>query len=173
MANIGQSGAGVLTTPVARRRRPRPNTIRRLLPQPDSTVSWYASTPATRLEAWTSYFKTLLHRDPPPAVTEKPWLKCEAAHRFQAKLSGVNAFLWPRRLTLDQLQMTLRKGNSKPSPGPDRWEKWLLKQAGDDFLEIIVELLNYTIQHNHFPPRIKQISFPPLYKRGASTDPRN
>lgn len=80
---------------------------------------------------------------------------------------------WPRMMTEQDFQLVLNKGNRRPSPGPDHWEKWALKQTSADFREILRTLCNYTIAHNYFPDRLKQNYISPLYKRNDETDPNN
>lgn len=130
-----------------------------------------AATPAARLEAFTVYQEKLLDHAEPPHV-DKDWLNSEEGHRIRADLQQT-PFEWPRLMSMGDLKYTLFKGNPKPSPGPDGWEKWALRHAGDKFLEVILALVNFCLSTNYFPPRLKQNFLAPLYKRGDLTDPRN
>lgn len=141
-------------------------------PGPDPPAAVLASTSKARLDVWTDYLEVLLHRDEKPDG-DKPWLRSEACARYREANRGANGFEWPRVMNLDDLYEVLRKGNSKPSPGPDGWEKWALKQSGSDFLTLVLRLCNYTIVNNYFPPPLKENYISPLYKRGDVTDPRN
>jgi hypothetical protein len=61
----------------------------------------------------------------------------------------------------------LGKGNARPAPGPDRWEKWFIKPLFDTSLTLILHLLNYEILHSHFPAPVKPSTISPIFKRGS------
>ena len=66
-------------------------------------------------------------------------------------------------------QNLLRKGNSRPTPGPDGWEKWFLRHITDDSLSIILRLLNFIISNSHFPSCTKHTNISTIHKRGPNT----
>ncbi|GJE96473.1 hypothetical protein PsYK624_126700 [Phanerochaete sordida] len=67
----------------------------------------------------------------------------------------------------------LRKGNSRPSPGPDLWEKWCTKSLSDTSLALVLDLVNYEIVHSHFPASVKPATMSTIFKRGSRTDLSN
>ncbi|KJA14059.1 hypothetical protein HYPSUDRAFT_173712 [Hypholoma sublateritium FD-334 SS-4] len=46
-------------------------------------------------------------------------------------------FLWPQSLNHQSLRHLLSKGNARPTPGPDGWEKWFVKSLSDQALIIV------------------------------------
>ena len=73
----------------------------------------------------------------------------------------------------DDLASMLGRGNVSPSPGPDDWEKWALAKSGDECLAVVVNLANYVIRSNYFPPVLKQNFITPIYKKADMTNPLN
>ena len=67
----------------------------------------------------------------------------------------------------------LRQGNSKPSPGPDRWEKWTIKSLSDDTLSLVLDLHNYQVLNSRFPGNIKDMWLTMFHKWGLQTDLQN
>lgn len=130
-----------------------------------------ASDPKGKLKAWHAYFEKL-HRPTDAPDVPKPWLNSPAAAQMKAR-TATDDFIWPQTMTLEDLRAHLSRGNPKPSPGPDSWEKWALRQVSDDFLLLTLHLCNYMISANYFSPRLKQNFISPLYKRGDLTDPSN
>ncbi|GFZ45751.1 hypothetical protein JCM24511_03480 [Saitozyma sp. JCM 24511] len=131
------------------------------------------STPTAKLQRWTQHFSQLLSQAPiANADAPAPWLTCSAARTFQQSTRDTG-ITWPKPMTIEDLHRVLRKGNQKPSPGPDGWEKWAVRAATPAFLETILLLCNYSIVHNYFPPRLKQNYISPLYKRGDAMQPDN
>jgi hypothetical protein len=137
------------------------------------TRTIYASTPNDRLDVFTDYYSNL-YADTDLPDSQKEWMTSTAARHIQDKTGGENTMEWPKLLGLGDLRKILGRGNPKPSPGPDGWEKWALRHTEDDFLTLVMSLLNYTLQHNHFPERLKENYLAPLYKnKGDATDPAN
>jgi hypothetical protein len=66
--------------------------------------------------------------------------------------------------------LPLRKGNARPAPGPDRWEKWFIKALSDTSLSLVLDLLNYEITHSHFPDAVKPSTISTIIKRGSPFD---
>ncbi|KAG6896489.1 hypothetical protein C0992_007944 [Termitomyces sp. T32_za158] len=72
-------------------------------------------------------------------------------------------------MTLDDLCRLSAKGNSRPTPGPDGWEKWFLRFLSDRALQPVLNLLNYIIRSSHFPDVVKPIYVSTIHKKGSST----
>jgi hypothetical protein len=70
---------------------------------------------------------------------------------------------------MTDLRALLSRGNSRPTPGPDRWEKWFLKHLSDHALSIILKLLNHIISRSHFPACLKPTNLSTIHKQGPST----
>ncbi|KAF5377888.1 hypothetical protein D9615_006803 [Tricholomella constricta] len=74
---------------------------------------------------------------------------------------------WPRPLDLLGLRQLLGKGNTRPTPGPDGWEKWMICKLPDRALLIVLRLANFTIMTSHFPPSVKETNISTIHKRGS------
>jgi hypothetical protein len=59
-------------------------------------------------------------------------------------------FTWPIMATVDTFKTLLRKGNKRPSPGPDHWEKWVVRALSDKALEVVTNLFKYVLMNNYF-----------------------
>lgn len=123
------------------------------------------------LNVWVSHFKRTFHRHP-PQEKDKPWLRTPSSAHFQAQAKHT-PLQWPVAMDANQLRDLLLKGNPKPAPGPDDWEKWALCHSGDEWLGVIANLANYIILNNHFPPAIQKNFIVPIYKKGDIIDPNN
>jgi hypothetical protein len=67
----------------------------------------------------------------------------------------------------------LRRGNQRPSPGPDRWEKWCVKSLSDDTLMLVLDLHNYEVTNASFPGNVKDMTCTMFHKRNLRTDLSN
>ena len=68
----------------------------------------------------------------------------------------------------------IRRGNSKPSPGSDGWEKWTVKLLSNDTLNLVLDLHNYHwVMNSRFPGDIKDMWLTMFHKRGLRTDLQN
>ena len=67
----------------------------------------------------------------------------------------------------------LRKGNPRPAPGPDLWEKWCIRSLSDTSLSLVLDLVNYEISASHFPDCVKPVIMSTIFKRGPRTDLAN
>lgn len=67
----------------------------------------------------------------------------------------------------------LRRGNSRPAPGPDQWEKWTVKSLSDKALSLVLVLHNYQVMHSRFPGDIKDMWLTMFHKRNLRTDLQN
>ncbi|KAK1216050.1 hypothetical protein PQX77_021327 [Marasmius sp. AFHP31] len=118
-----------------------------------------------------SYFQNLFTRTPRPAQ-DKPWLNTPSVREIRGSISS-DPFIWPQPLTLADLHAILRKGKSRPSPGPDGWEKWMVRTFSDRALSIVCDLLNFILLNSHFPDFIKPSYLTTIYKKGSSMDLSN
>jgi hypothetical protein len=84
-----------------------------------------------------------------------------------------NPFLWPRSASLTDFRALLRRGNNRPSPGPDGWEKWIIKSLSDDALNLVLDLHNYQVMNSRFPGDIKDMWLTMFHKRGVRTNLSN
>lgn len=82
---------------------------------------------------------------------------------------SADPFPWPLTMDLQNLKLLLRKGNARPTPGPDGWEKWFLKFLSDSALEIVLKLVNYIISSSHFPSCLKPTNISTIHKKGPNT----
>ncbi|KAI0369746.1 hypothetical protein BV20DRAFT_945484, partial [Pilatotrama ljubarskyi] len=122
-------------------------------------------------EATVRYFSSLFARTP-RTPSQKPWMTTPSIARIRER-TAVAPFAWPRLLTPADLRTLLRKGNPRPSPGPDLWEKWCIKALSDSALSLVLDLVNYEIEHSHFPDSVKPAIMSTIFKRGARTDLAN
>ena len=119
-------------------------------------------------QATLSYFSTLYHHcDPPPL--SKPWLATPSVADIHTR-TAAQPFAWPQTLSISSLRLLLCKGNARPAPGPDRWEKWFIKNLSDMALSLVLELLNYEIANSHFPDAVKPSTISMIWKRGSCFD---
>ncbi len=91
------------------------------------------------------YFSNLYSCKAPPK-TPKPWLETPPVQEAKEKVQA-EPFKWPQEATVQGFRAMLRKGNPKPSPGPDGWEKWCIKALSDKTLELVVRLHNYMVRN--------------------------
>lgn len=89
-----------------------------------------------------SYFANLVKKPAIPPQVPKPWMMTPSILKLKEKVSTC-PFVWRQLLTLDSQRMLLRKGNRKPSPGPDGWEKWLLALLPDKPLLVIIQSVQF------------------------------
>lgn len=66
-------------------------------------------------------------------------------------------FVWPLKASLSDFHTMLRRGNSKPSPGLDGWEKWTIKSFSDETLSLMLEMHNYEVMNSCFPRNVKDM----------------
>ncbi|KAF5376641.1 hypothetical protein D9615_007876 [Tricholomella constricta] len=110
------------------------------------------------------YFTDLYHRTPRPSQ-DKPWMDTPSVRSIAARTTR-DPFPWPQPLDLGTLRVLLSRGNARPTPGPDGWEKWFVKRLSDRALSIILRLANYIITHSHFPASLKPTNISTIHKRG-------
>ncbi|OSD05171.1 hypothetical protein PYCCODRAFT_1362579, partial [Trametes coccinea BRFM310] len=111
-----------------------------LSPAGDST---FVTDPEGLKQATVQYFERLFQRTP-RKTSSKPWMDTPAIQQIRGRTSD-HPFQWPRPLSLNEFRALLRKGNPRPSPGPDLWEKWCVKALSDAALSLVLDLINYEI----------------------------
>ena len=116
------------------------------------------------------YWEKLYACQPVP-VMEKPWLHTKSVE-VNARVS-TNPFLWPREASLSGLRALTRRGNARPSPGPDGMEKWCIKSLSDFSLAPILRLHNYMTLNSCFPGDTKDMYLTMFHKCGLRTDLNN
>ncbi|KAF8224823.1 hypothetical protein L208DRAFT_1308867, partial [Tricholoma matsutake] len=80
----------------------------------------------------TQYFTNLYHCTQCPPQP-KPWMGTPSI-TMVASQTHHDPFSWPTLLDLPNLHLILGKGNRRPTPGPDGWEKWFLCTLSDNSL---------------------------------------
>jgi hypothetical protein len=78
-------------------------------------------------------------------------------------------FLWLIAATLADFRAMLCKGNPWPSPGPDGWEKWCVKNFSDKVLQLVLDLHNYLVINASFLGDIKDTHLTYFHKHGICT----
>jgi len=66
----------------------------------------------------------------------------------------------------------IRCGNHRPAPGPDGWEKWLIKSLSDSALSLVMDL-NFIVMHSLFPGDVKDMWLTMFHKHGIRTNLTN
>lgn len=117
------------------------------------------------------YFTKLYHHQSSPA-TEKPWIDTPSVATVKERVLA-QPFVWPQPLTISSFRSLLRRGNSRPAPGPDGWEKWQVRALNDDALELILDLANYEILSSRIPSVVKPSTLSTIHKRGSRLDLSN
>ena len=117
------------------------------------------------------YFSRLYDHSHVPDLP-KPWLDTPSVKEVRSRVTE-DPFIWPIKASLADFRAMLRRGNSKPSPGPDGWEKWTIKSLSDDTLSLVLDLHNYQVLNSRFPGDIKDMWLTMFHKRGLRTDLQN
>ena len=117
------------------------------------------------------YWEKLYARQPIPHM-EKPWLTTKSVKTVHDHVLA-NPFQWPRKASLSDFRALIRKGNARPSPGPDGMEKWCVKTLSDFSLTPVLELHNYMTLNSCFPGNTKDMYLTMFHKRGLRTDLNN
>lgn len=129
------------------------------------------SEPTQYLDALRRHCQNLYVRQEPPHTT-KPWLDTTKSRSFRDD-APKSPLIWPQYIDSTALKTLLHKGNQKPAPGPEDWEKWALTKSGDDWLTTMSTLVNYCIKHNYFAPPLKRNYIIMIYKKGDTIDANN
>ncbi|TEB24449.1 hypothetical protein FA13DRAFT_1714620 [Coprinellus micaceus] len=91
------------------------------------------------------YFQHLYSRVSTNMTIQKPWMDTPSVKK------------WPRKATIQDFCAMLRHRNARPSPGPDGWEKWIIKSHSDEALNLVLNLHNYEVMHARFPVKRDQM----------------
>jgi hypothetical protein len=137
------------------------------LDEPDKLICDPKGVKATTCE----YFKRLYDHTRIPEMP-KPWIETSLVAQVKAHVLNGN-FQWPQKATLADFCAMIRRGNHQPSPGPDQWEKWMIKSLLDETLSLVLDLHNYEVVNLCFPGTIKDMWLTTIYKRGIQTDLNN
>ncbi|KAF8972557.1 hypothetical protein BDZ97DRAFT_1722685, partial [Flammula alnicola] len=138
-----------------------------LTTSPDSLHDDVVTGPDRIKTATREYFQALYKRTARPPQ-DKPWLQTPSVQQISAR-TAQQPFTWPQALDLPNLRALLKKGNSRPCPGPDGWEKWFVKLLSDSALKILLKLLNYIILNSHFPSCVKDTNLSTIHKHSSNT----
>ena len=122
-------------------------------------------------KATCDYLTDLYNRDQPPAM-QKPWMTTPSVIEVKERVAQT-PFQWPRKATLTDFQALLRRGNQRPAPGPDGWEKWCVKNLSDKALQLVLDLHNYETLNARFPGNVKDMTCTMFHKRNLRTDLSN
>ncbi|KDR65176.1 hypothetical protein GALMADRAFT_162465 [Galerina marginata CBS 339.88] len=95
------------------------------------------------------YFTRLYDHTYTPQIP-KPWMETSAVKEVKARVLN-DPFQWPQKATLPDFRAMIRRGNHRPSPGPDKWEKWVIKSLSDAALTLVLDLHNYEVMNSCFP----------------------
>ena len=117
------------------------------------------------------YWEKLYARQPVPTM-DKPWLVTNSVKLVNERVSA-NPFIWPRNTSLSDFRALIRRGNARPSPGPDGMEKWCVKSLSDFSLAPVLQLHNYMTLNSCFPGDTKDMYLTMFHKRGLRTDLNN
>jgi hypothetical protein len=137
------------------------------LDEPDKLVCDPEGVKATTRE----YFKRLYDHTRIPEMP-KPWIETPSVVEVKTRVLN-DKFQWPQKATLADFRAMIRRGNHRPSPGPDRWEKWTVKSLSDKALSLVLDLHNHEVLNSCFPGTIKDMWLTTIYKRGTQTDLKN
>ncbi|KAK4700819.1 hypothetical protein P7C70_g5424, partial [Phenoliferia sp. Uapishka_3] len=111
-------------------------------------------------------FNARFTHDPiPRAQEDKFWMKSKKSQEFRAG-SLKDPMIWPptEGVSLADIDGFLDRGNNRPSPGPDGWEKWPIKYLPEEMLEILRLLVDYITRTNYFGDGLNDLLFLTLWK---------
>ena len=138
-----------------------------LTPFPDSQPNLVITGPDAVKTATVSYFQNLYHRTN-RTPQQKPWLTSPSVMGIRTTTAS-DSFQWPVLLSLTDLKALLSRGNSRPTPGPDGWEKWFLRYLSDGALSVVLKLANHILVHSHVPDCLKPTTLSTIHKQGPNT----
>jgi hypothetical protein len=99
----------------------------------------------------------------------KPWLTTPSVSAIKSHVLD-DPFLWPIVATLADFHAMLHKGNPQPSPGPDGWEKWCVKNLLDKVLQLVLDLHNHLVINTRFLGDVKDTHLTYFHKCGIQTN---
>src|SRR5260221_14694586 len=95
-----------------------------------------------KAETWRFYHH--LYSKPSKPVCAKPWMETKSVLEVKERCT-YDPYRWPREMTLQDLDQILCTGNQAPSPGPDGWEKWIVRLLPEKLWRLVCTLANFTI----------------------------
>ena len=137
------------------------------LDNPEKLICDPEGVKATTREYFTRLYDHTRVRDLP-----KPWINTPSVVEVKKRVEE-DRLQWPRKTTLSDFRAMLRRGNHRPSPGPDQWEKWTIKSLSDKALLLVLDLHNYEVTNSCFPGTVKDLWLTTVHKRGLRTDLKN
>jgi hypothetical protein len=127
----------------------------------DGTGKLLTSPDQVKEETWQYWEKLYGHQ--PVLDMDKPWLLTKSVSEVHNHVTA-NPFQWPRKASVTDYHALIRKGNARPSPGPDGMEKWCVKSLSDYSLTPVLELHNYMTMNSCFPGNIKDMYLTMFHK---------
>jgi hypothetical protein len=124
--------------------------------------------PETVKSVTREYWSKLYTQQDPPDVP-KPWLSTPSVIEVYRRVEK-EPFQWPVPSNIADFRAMLRRGNHRPAPGPDEWEKWCIKNLSDFALSLVLDLHNYEVMNSKFPGDIKDMWLTYMHKRGIRTN---
>ncbi|KAK4702921.1 hypothetical protein P7C70_g3293, partial [Phenoliferia sp. Uapishka_3] len=144
----------------------------RVLIDPDSPGRVFTTEHDVKTETRRAFNARFTHDPIPRTEDEKHWMKSKIAKAFQEG-SKLDPLIWPptNGIELHHLHEFLERGNNRPSPGPDNWEKWPLKHLPAEMTEIVRMLVDYIVRNNYFEEGLNDLLFLTLWKnKGTMID---
>jgi hypothetical protein len=111
-----------------------------------------------------NYFQGLYHHNEPPNLP-KLWMLSPSVTEIKVKVDQ-DPFVWPKLANIGDFHVMIRHRNHRPAPGPDGWEKWLIKNLSDHTLCLVMDLLNFIVMHSLFLGDIKDMWLTMFHKQG-------
>ncbi|KAJ7107921.1 hypothetical protein C8R44DRAFT_744493 [Mycena epipterygia] len=102
-----------------------------------------------------------------PSSVPKPWLTTSSVLRVKECVVA-DPFEWPKPASVEDYSALLRRGNQKPAPGPDQWEKWFIEAFSEFALRLVLDLHNYIVMHSRFPGDLEDIPTSPIVVSGVT-----
>ncbi|KAF5385930.1 hypothetical protein D9615_002408 [Tricholomella constricta] len=136
-----------------------------IAPSPNTNPDHIVTGPDGVKHSTRQYFQDLYSRTSRPPQP-KPWMTTPSVQQVASRIR-TDPFQWPRQLHLSELRQLLAKGNTRPTPGPDGWEKWMIRKLPDHALDVVLRLANFVIMTSHFPPSVKDTNISTIHKRGS------
>jgi Reverse transcriptase (RNA-dependent DNA polymerase) len=130
----------------------------------DSLVTDPELVKSTTKDYWSKLYKQQVTPDVP-----KPWLSTPSVLEVRRRVDS-DPFQWPVPCNIADFRAMLRRGNHRPAPGPDEWEKWCIKNLSDFALSLVLDLHNYQVMNSKFPGNVKDMWLTYIHKRGIRTD---
>jgi hypothetical protein len=102
-----------------------------------------------------NYFQGLYHHNE-LLILPKPWMDSPSVAGIKDAVTK-DPFIWPKLANVDDFRTMIRRGNHRPAPSSDSWEKWLIKNLSDYALGLVLDLHNFIIISSDFPGNVKDM----------------